>query len=174
MDIFEEIWKSLQEEEQIMLATIISTTGSTRAAESSKTLIRNQGLTAVGTVGGGCLEGEVLTLDRSLYGTGKAKISTFHLDEDNADSELIRGCGVDALIMLVGRSLLPAVKSLVDSRCMAKTPLSHRFPNRKRNQSHSPWNGFRLPIHCDDVSGWFTGASFPPERRCTPLPCGHT
>jgi xanthine dehydrogenase accessory factor len=116
MDIFEEIWRSLQEEEQIMLATIISMTGSTPAAELSKMLIRDQGLTAVGTVGGGCVEGEVLTWARSLYGTGKAKISTFHLDEDDAKSGLICGGSLDVLVETLDRSFLPIVKRVIDSR----------------------------------------------------------
>jgi xanthine dehydrogenase accessory factor len=116
MDIFEEIEKSLKGEEQIMLATILSTTGSAPAAEFSKMIIRNQGLTSIGTVGGGCLEAEVLTSARSLYGTKKAKISTFHLDEDNADSGLICGGSLDVLIEPIGRLFLLVLKSLVNSR----------------------------------------------------------
>jgi xanthine dehydrogenase accessory factor len=116
MDIYEEIWKSLQEEEQIMLATIISTTGSTPAAELSKMVIRNQGLTATGTVGGGCLEAEVLSCARSMYGTKKARISTFHLNEDNAESGLICGGSLEVLIEPVDRSFLPVLKRLANSR----------------------------------------------------------
>jgi xanthine dehydrogenase accessory factor len=116
MDIFEEIGKSLQDEEQIMLATIISTTGSTPAAELSKMVIRNQGLTSIGTVGGGCLEAEVLTWARSLYGTKKAKISTLHLNEDNAESGLICGGSLDVLIEPVNRSFLPVLDGLLNSR----------------------------------------------------------
>jgi len=116
MDIFEEIERLLKDEEQIMLATILSTTGSTPAAELSKMIIRNRGLTSVGTVGGGCLEAEVLTSARSLYGTRKAKISTFHLDEDNADSGLICGGSLDVLIEPIDQSSLSMLESLLSSR----------------------------------------------------------
>ena len=116
MDIFEEIVKSLKGEEQIMLGTILSTTGSTPAAELSKMIIRNQGLTSIGTVGGGCLEAEVLSSARSLLGTKKAKISTFHLSEDNAESGLICGGSLDVLIEPIDQSFLPVLKSLVNSR----------------------------------------------------------
>jgi xanthine dehydrogenase accessory factor len=116
MDIFEEIEKSLEDEEQIMLATILSTTGSTPAAELSKMVIRDQGVVAIGTVGGGCLEAEVLGSARSLYGTREAKISTFHLNEDNADSGLICGGSLDVLIEPIDRSFLLVLKSLRNSR----------------------------------------------------------
>jgi len=107
---------SLQDEEQIMLATIISTTGSTPAAELSKMVIRNQGLTSIGTIGGGCLEAEVLTSARSLLGTKKTKISTFHLSEDNAESGLICGGSLDVLIESLDRSFLSVLDGLMNSR----------------------------------------------------------
>ena len=116
MDVFEEIAKALKDEEQIMLATILSTTGSTPASELSKMVIRDQSLTAVGTVGGGCLEAEVLGSARSLYGSRKAKISTFRLNDDNADSGLICGGSLDVLIEPIDRSFLPDLKTLVSSR----------------------------------------------------------
>jgi xanthine dehydrogenase accessory factor len=116
MDIFEEIEKSLKDEEHIMLATILSTTGSTPAGKLSKMLIRNQGLASIGTVGGGCLEAEVLASARSLYGTQKARISTFHLNEDNADSGLICGGSLDVLIEPIDRSFLSVIKSVLSSR----------------------------------------------------------
>jgi xanthine dehydrogenase accessory factor len=116
MDIFEEIAKALEEEEQIMLATIISTTGSTPAAELSKMVVRDHGIRAIGTVGGGCLEAEVLTWARSLYETKKAKVVDFRLDEDNAESGLICGGSLSVLIEPVDRSLLPVLSKLISSR----------------------------------------------------------
>jgi xanthine dehydrogenase accessory factor len=116
MDIFEEIAKALKDEELIMLATIVSTTGSTPAAQLSKMVIRKQGLTAIGTIGGGCLEAEVLKSARNMYGTGKTKISTFHLNEDNADSGLICGGSLDVLIEPVERSFAAVLDGLMSLR----------------------------------------------------------
>ena len=116
MDIFQEILKSLEHEEHIMLATIISTTGSTPAAELSKMVVRNHGLTAVGTVGGGCMEAEVLTWMRSLYDKKEAKIVTFHLNEDNVESGLICGGSLDVLIESLDRSFLPVLDEQMETR----------------------------------------------------------
>jgi xanthine dehydrogenase accessory factor len=116
MDIFEEIVKSLEEEGQVMLATIISTTGSTPAAELSKMVVRGRGLPAIGTVGGGCLEAEVLTWARSLYGAKKAKVVDFRLDEDNTESGLICGGSLSVLIEPLDRSFLPVLSKLINSR----------------------------------------------------------
>jgi xanthine dehydrogenase accessory factor len=116
MDIFEEIAKALKEEEQIMLATIISTSGSTPAAELSKMVVRDHGLRAVGTVGGGCLEAEVLTWARSLYAAKKGKVVDFRLDEDNAESGLICGGSLSVLIEPIDRSFLPVLSKLISSR----------------------------------------------------------
>jgi xanthine dehydrogenase accessory factor len=120
MDIFEEIAKSLKEEEQIMLATIISTSGSTPAAELSKMVVRDRGLRAIGTVGGGCLEAEVLTWARSLYTAKKAKVVDFRLDEDNADSGLICGGSLSVLIEPIDRSFLPVLGKLISLRVRGK------------------------------------------------------
>ena len=60
MDILKEIIDALQSEEQIILATIISTNGSTPASALSKMLVMDGGKKWLGTVGGGCLEGDVL------------------------------------------------------------------------------------------------------------------
>jgi xanthine/CO dehydrogenase XdhC/CoxF family maturation factor len=58
MDIYEEILKALEVEPRVMLATIISTSGSTPAATFSKMLVKQGGIVSVGTVGGGCMEGK--------------------------------------------------------------------------------------------------------------------
>jgi xanthine dehydrogenase accessory factor len=116
MDIFEEIARSLQEEEQIMLATIISTAGSTPAAELSKMVVRDLGLRAIGTVGGGCLEAEVLSWARNLYAAKKAKVVDFRLDEDNAESGLICGGSLSVLIEPIDRSFLSVLSKLISSR----------------------------------------------------------
>lgn len=116
MEIFEEIRKALEEEEQILLATIISTTGSTPAAELSKMIIRIQGLTTVGTIGGGCLEAEVITWARELYGSKEARVKTFHLNEDNAETGLICGGSLEVLIEPIDQSFLPVLEQIIETK----------------------------------------------------------
>jgi len=116
MDIFQEIARALQEEEQIMLATIISTTGSTPAAELSKMIVKNHGLTTLGTVGGGCLEAEVLSAALGLWGKGQAAVRIFHLTEDNTESGLICGGSLEVLIEPLDRSFVPVLEHLLRTR----------------------------------------------------------
>ncbi len=98
MNILDEIVQALQLEERIMLATIIATSGSTPASAFSKMLVKNNGTTAIGTVGGGCMEGDVVLHANRLLQTGKAEILTFHLNEDDIERGLICGGTVDILI----------------------------------------------------------------------------
>ena len=95
MDIYEEILSALKQEDHIMLATIISTTGSTPAAAFSKMLVKRGGIVAVGTVGGGCMEGEVLLHANRFYDSGKAEVCTFTLNEDDIEHGLICGGSLD-------------------------------------------------------------------------------
>ena len=60
MPIVDDILSALKSEERVMLATIVEARGSTPAAASSKMLLTRGGSTAVGTVGGGCMEGEIV------------------------------------------------------------------------------------------------------------------
>ena len=100
-----------------MLATIISTSGSTPASAFSKMVIRNRGKEWVGTVGGGCMEGDVLAAAKELYDQQKARILTFHLNEDDMVQGLICGGTLDVLIepvLLEHAPLIQEMRSLRD------------------------------------------------------------
>lgn len=116
MDIYEEILKSLETEDRVMLATIISTQGSTPASALSKMLVRQGGIVSIGTVGGGCMEGDVLLHAHRLYDTGKAEILTFHLNEDDVEQGLICGGSLDVLIEPLTREVLPLFRELKSFR----------------------------------------------------------
>lgn len=98
MDILKEIVSALETEERVMLATIISTNGSTPASALSKMLVENGGKNWLGTVGGGCVEGDVLQEAIRLYNSDIATILTFELNETNLDQGLICGGKLDVLI----------------------------------------------------------------------------
>jgi xanthine dehydrogenase accessory factor len=129
MDIYREILSALEQEDRIMLATIISTSGSTPASAFSKMLITNGGTKSIGTVGGGCMEGEVILHANRLYNSGKAEILTFSLNEDDIESGLICGGNLDILIEPITRDFSPIfqkIKSLRDDGedCVLGTLLS--------------------------------------------------
>ncbi|MBI1804668.1 MAG: XdhC family protein [Ignavibacteriae bacterium] len=128
MDIYDEILAALQIEDHVMLATIIATTGSTPAAALSKMLVKQGGIVSVGTVGGGCMEGDVLLHAQRLTGTGRAEIFTFHLNEDDIEHGLICGGSLDVLIEPIPRNYVPIfqrAKSIRDTGedCILATDL---------------------------------------------------
>jgi xanthine dehydrogenase accessory factor len=103
LDVLHEIPSALESEDSVILATIISTSGSTPASAFSKMLVRNAGKTWIGTVGGGCVEGDVLEAAQKLYGKNKAQILTFHLNENEMVQGLICGGSLEVLIEPITR-----------------------------------------------------------------------
>ena len=103
MDIYTEILSALETEESIMLATVISTSGSTPASALSKMIVKRGGVLTVGTVGGGCMEGDVVLHANRLYGSGKAEILSFQLNDEDVESGLICGGNLDVLLEPISR-----------------------------------------------------------------------
>ncbi len=117
IDVIDEIIDALEHEPRVMLATIIATNGSTPAAAFSKMLVKQGGTQSVGTVGGGCMEGNVILHANRMYGGDRASIVTFHLNEDDIEHGLICGGSLDVLLEPVGRdrlTLLGKLKQLQD------------------------------------------------------------
>ena len=112
VDIFHEIISALRTEERVMLATIISTTGSTPASALSKMLVKQEGIVSLGTVGGGCMEGDVLLHARRLFQENKAQILAFHLNEDDIGHGLICGGTLDVLIEPLSKEHIPLMEEL--------------------------------------------------------------
>lgn len=112
MDIVQEILSALEAEDTVMLATIISTSGSTPASAFSKMLVKKGGTSWVGTVGGGCMEGDVLEAARTLAARNKAQVIAFHLNEDEMVQGLICGGSLDVLIEPLGKEHVPLFQDL--------------------------------------------------------------
>ena len=103
MDIVSSLLSALSSEPRVMLATIISTSGSTPASALSKMIITNEGKNSIGTVGGGCMEGDVLHGAKDLFPMNKAAVMTFHLNEEEMIQGLICGGTVNILLEPVGQ-----------------------------------------------------------------------
>jgi len=116
MDIVQEVISSLESEPRVMLATIIATSGSTPASSFSKMMVKDGGLVSVGTVGGGCMEGDVLAAAQRLHVSGKAEILAFHLTEDEYVQGLICGGTAHVLIEPMTRSDVPWLEALAERR----------------------------------------------------------
>jgi xanthine dehydrogenase accessory factor len=135
--MYSEILSALEIEDHVMLATIISTTGSTPASALSKMLVIQNGSVSVGTVGGGCMEGDVLLHANRLYNSRKAEILTFHLNEDDIEHGLICGGSLDVLIepiTKVQRPLIEKLKSLRDdgNDCVIATMIDSHGTAREK------------------------------------------
>lgn len=117
MDSISHLLGLLKPDSRLMVATIIATSGSTPVGALSKMLIHGDGTRATGTVGGGCMEGDVLDAARKLHQDNKAAILTFHLNEDEVIQGLICGGNLDVLVEPVDayqRELYERLKSIRD------------------------------------------------------------
>ena len=91
MDIYSEIVRLRRAGQKCALATIVGAHGSVPSYESAKLLVREDG-SIVGTVGGGCVEAQVLTAARQVIETGRPKCLSFDLSQEAAhESGLICG-----------------------------------------------------------------------------------
>ncbi len=116
MDIYEEILAALQKDGRLILATIISSSGSTPVPPGAKLLLREGGAIPLGTVGGGCIEADIIEAARKpVGGDGSCRIRRFTLTEDNIESGMLCGGSMDILIELVSEE-----QSVVYSELLAR------------------------------------------------------
>jgi len=98
MDIYEEIVRLRRAGRKCVLATIVGARGSVPSFETAKLLIRDDGSIA-GTVGGGCVEAQVLTAAREVIETGKPRHLHFDLSQEAAsESGLICGGELEVFV----------------------------------------------------------------------------
>src|SRR2546421_1049038 len=106
----------MQPEERVWLATSIRATGLSPASALLKMLVKQGGIVSLGTVGGGCMEGDVLLHARRLFQENKAEILTFHLNEDDIEHGLICGGTLDVLIEPLSKEHIPLMEELKTTR----------------------------------------------------------
>jgi xanthine dehydrogenase accessory factor len=98
LDIYDEILRLRRLGQKCALATIVQVRGSIPSFESAKLLVREDG-SMVGTVGGGCVEGEVWNVAREVMETEKPRHLHFTLGQDAAyDNGLICGGQLDVFV----------------------------------------------------------------------------
>ena len=83
-DVFEEASKQLGQGDPVVVATVVRTKGSTPQKPGAKLLVREDG-SGVGTLGGGCVEGDIWFAARELMRRGgAAQHREYQLNEDLA------------------------------------------------------------------------------------------
>ncbi len=97
MDMYEEIVRLRQVGEPAALCTVLLTRGSTPGKETMKMLVRGDGST-LGSVGGGCVEADVVEMAKEVIATDRAETRTFNLNQkDIPESGLVCGGRVTIL-----------------------------------------------------------------------------
>jgi len=98
MDLFEEIVKLRREGRRAALATIVNVRGSIPSFQTAKMLVRDDG-SILGTIGGGCVEGEVWQAAREVIEQEKPRTLKFDLNSDpKYDTGLICGGTLEVFI----------------------------------------------------------------------------
>jgi xanthine dehydrogenase accessory factor len=116
-DIFGEIAAALRNRESVVLATIISSSGSTPLPPGSMLIIKQTGKTVLGTVGGGAVEVNVIRESIDFFGGNSSSlIRQFELSEGDSEQGMICGGNVDVLIERIHPEDLPLFSQLIDLR----------------------------------------------------------
>ena len=83
-EVFEEATNQLNEKHPLVIATVVRTKGSTPQKPGAKLLVRNDG-SGVGTLGGGCVEGDIWYAAKQLMkNRGSAETIGYELNEEIA------------------------------------------------------------------------------------------
>ncbi|HIL09588.1 MAG TPA: XdhC family protein, partial [Candidatus Latescibacteria bacterium] len=83
VDIIGEIGRLRQRGERLALASLIWSTGSIPMSDRAKMIITEDG-SIIGTIGGGCLEAEVLSVGRAVLDTGDNQHTSYTMTEKQA------------------------------------------------------------------------------------------
>ena len=98
MDIYEEIVRLRRAGRRGAVATIVNVRGSIPSFKTAKMLVRDDG-SIVGTIGGGCVEGEVWQAAREVMESEKPRTVTFDLNQDpKYDTGLVCGGTLEIFI----------------------------------------------------------------------------
>lgn len=91
-EVFSEAVNLLEKDDQLVVATVIRTKGSTPQKPGAKLLVRKDG-SGVGTLGGGCVEGDIwFAASQLMKRGGSAQYREYQLNEDlAADDGLVCG-----------------------------------------------------------------------------------
>lgn len=86
-DVFKETKRLLNDRHKLVLATVVRTKGSTPQKPGAKLLVREDG-SGVGTLGGGCVEGDIwFAAQQLLKNVGPTQFREYQLNEDLAAEE---------------------------------------------------------------------------------------
>jgi xanthine dehydrogenase accessory factor len=116
-DIYSEITENLQKKEQVVLATIVSSSGSSPLPSGSMMLVKCGGEEIIGSVGGGLLEALVIEDAKKYFREARMPhVGTFDLNDDVSNEGMICGGSVDVLLEPISNDDFVVFKQLVELR----------------------------------------------------------
>ena len=114
MNLIAEIVSALSSDGQVVLATTISSAGSTPLPPGAMMVFKPHGKGAIGTVGGGVFESNVSNEAAQMFGNeSRFAIRSYELNESTAEEGMICGGNVDVLIERIGQNELHFFSTLV-------------------------------------------------------------
>ena len=117
MNILSEIVSALAARDRVVLATIISSSGSAPLPTGSSMMICEHGMRVLGTVGGGLLEASVTEEAKAFFTHAKKSVTrTFELNESGTEEGMICGGSVVVLIERIGEEALAVFSRLSGMR----------------------------------------------------------
>jgi xanthine dehydrogenase accessory factor len=120
LDLFDEIQRLRLSGRKAALATIVQIRGSVPSFQTAKMLVRDDG-SALGSIGGGCVEAEVWAAAQDVLREEKSRIMTFDLTEDSmSESGLICGGKLEIFI----EPILPTPRMIIFGAGHISTQLS--------------------------------------------------
>lgn len=144
-EIYQRIVQVQQEGGAVALATVIGTLGSTPGKATMKMLIPREG-PCVGSVGGGCVEAEVVERGLEVIQTGRSQRFQVDLNEqDNPETGLVCGGHIEIFIepIIMPTLIIFGAGHVARAICSAGVPA-----------------GFRIEV-IDDREGFCTEEQFP-------------
>ena len=167
MDIINEITSALGRHERIALATIISSSGSTPLPAGASMVIGQQGKFVRGTIGGGVVEGNVISeCAREMNQGGSVSIHSFELSEPDSEDGMICGGTIDVLIERLSEEDLPLFQSLLtmreqgnDCTLLRVVEPGKGIAKRSLVESVTPGSTARPPL-----AGFVRDHQIPPEK----------
>ncbi len=113
-EIFRRAGAILESEGSVALVTVTAAVGSTPGKPGYKMLVFSGGKQAMGTVGGGLIEAQMIETAANMLGQSRTRVCRFNLGEMPDDEKGICGGSIELLIEAFDRSALSLFHELAD------------------------------------------------------------
>jgi xanthine dehydrogenase accessory factor len=112
IEIFCKAASALEKGQNIALATVIFTNGSTPGKPGYKMLVFNEGRETIGTVGGGLIEAKMIEEAKKMLTSPNSRVFRFDLAANIDNEKGICGGSIELLVETFDRKTLPLFKEL--------------------------------------------------------------